>query len=112
MRREEDERLLDALAIADEAGFRKIRWQARMELGQLYRERQPERADGYFSESLDVIETRRPGALLDDLNPANLAVSLAFYDPYDLYIGFLLDQGRRGRGARSWPRPSGGTKSG
>jgi CHAT domain-containing protein/Tfp pilus assembly protein PilF len=94
-RLEEGERWLrEGLAQGDRGGIKRIQWQARMELAQLYRRRDRARADRYFGETLDVIEAEHSNVLLDDLRAGSLAVSLAFYDPYDRYIEFLLEEGR------------------
>jgi CHAT domain-containing protein len=79
---------------ADRLGTRHIRWEARMELGQLYAARDPARADGMFRASLDVLERDHANILLENYRMGALSRSLHKYDPYELYIDFLLAQGR------------------
>jgi CHAT domain-containing protein/Tfp pilus assembly protein PilF len=87
--------LLDAVRRADAQGDERIRWQARMELGTLYRERDPAQAARYFGESLDVLEAHHATALLEGFRAGVLSSSLGRYDPYDRYIRFLLDRDER-----------------
>ncbi|MGH9335171.1 MAG: tetratricopeptide repeat protein, partial [Vicinamibacteria bacterium] len=93
-RTQEAERfLLEALAEADRRNIGKIRWQSRMELGGLYRNVDAERADRYFTESLDVLEANQSSVLLEGFRVGMLGRALGQYDPYDRYIDFLLDRG-------------------
>jgi CHAT domain-containing protein/tetratricopeptide (TPR) repeat protein len=85
--------LLKALAGADEYGNATIRWQARMELGDLYRKSDPVRAARYFDESLERLEASQSRGLLEGFRAGMLGRALARYDPYDRYIQFLLERG-------------------
>jgi CHAT domain-containing protein/Tfp pilus assembly protein PilF len=85
--------LLKALAGADEYGNATIRWQARMELGDLYRKTDPTRAARYFEESLERLEATQSRGLLEGFRAGMLGRALARYDPYDRYTQFLLEQG-------------------
>jgi CHAT domain-containing protein/tetratricopeptide (TPR) repeat protein len=85
--------LLKALAAADEQGNARIRWQARMELGDVYRRTDPARAEQYFTESLDVLEANQSSALLEGFRAGVLGRALDQYDPYDRYIRFLMERG-------------------
>jgi CHAT domain-containing protein/tetratricopeptide (TPR) repeat protein len=91
---EGERRLLEARALADAHGNQRIRWQAPMELALLHRRRDPALADGYFNDTLNVLEDIYSNVLLDDMRASGLALSRTFYDPYDLYITFLIEQGR------------------
>jgi CHAT domain-containing protein/Tfp pilus assembly protein PilF len=86
--------LLRARNEADRLGRPHTRWEARMELGRLYAAAQPARADAAFRESLDLIEQQHGSILLENFRIGALSRSLEKYDPYDLYIEFLLAQGR------------------
>jgi len=85
--------LLKALAAADAQGNPRIRWQARMELGDLYRATDPERAARHYAESLDILEANQGSAGLEGFRAGVLGRALAKYDPYDRYIRFLLERG-------------------
>lgn len=87
--------LLEAVEVADRTGVGRIRWQARMELGTLYAWSDPARADRFYDECLDVLEGLTSNVLLEDFRAGALAGAITIYDdPYDLYIDFLLRQGR------------------
>jgi CHAT domain-containing protein/tetratricopeptide (TPR) repeat protein len=92
--REAEGWLLQAKEEADRIGMRHIRWESRMELGQLYAADRPPRADAMFRESLDVLEQHHANILLENYRMGALSRSLHKYDPYELYIEFLLAQGR------------------
>jgi CHAT domain-containing protein len=94
-RRASGERLLlEALEAADRQHVGRIRWQARMELARLYGETDPDRADRYHRECLDVLEAQHSNVLLEDYRAGVLAGAITLYDnPYDLYIDFLLLRG-------------------
>jgi CHAT domain-containing protein/Tfp pilus assembly protein PilF len=85
--------LLKALAAADEQGNPRIRWQARMELGDLSRASDPERAASYYAQSLDILEANQGSAGLEGFRAGVLGRALGQYDPYDRYIRFLLERG-------------------
>ncbi|MGH9349393.1 MAG: CHAT domain-containing protein [Vicinamibacterales bacterium] len=93
-RTQEAERfLLEAVAAADRRDNGKIRWQARMELGDLYRASDAARADRYYRESLETLEAGQNTVLLEGFRAGMLGRALNQYDPYDRYIGFLLGRG-------------------
>ena len=96
-RRADAERLLlAAVAAADRQQVTRGQWQARMELGVLYRDSDPARALRYFEECLDVLEARHANVLLDDFSAGALSGEITIQsDPYDLYVAALLRQGRR-----------------
>lgn len=98
-RREQAERLLlEAVETADRNGIARIRWQARMELGTLYRFTDAARAARYFEECLDFLEAHHSNVLLEDFSSGALAGSITIYDdPYDLYIDHLMRQGDTAR---------------
>lgn len=93
-RRDEAERLLlEALVEADASNRMPSRWQTRMELGRLYADGRPELADRYYSESLDVLEQLHANVLLENFRAGAIERSLERYDPYDLYVEFLIARG-------------------
>jgi tetratricopeptide (TPR) repeat protein len=85
--------LLDALDVADRHNAARPRWESRMELGLLYRQSAPAKADRYFTECLDTIEQHHSNVLLEGFRAGALGRSLRTYDPYDLYLDFLLGRG-------------------
>ncbi|MGH7336967.1 MAG: CHAT domain-containing protein, partial [Myxococcota bacterium] len=91
--REAERFLFEAVAAADSQNIAKIRWQSRMELGDLYRDVAPVRADQHYRESLDVLEANQSSVLLEGFRAGLLGGALGRYDPYDRYIRFLLERG-------------------
>lgn len=94
-RRAEGEQLLrDAVKYADQNGVARIRWQARMELGTLYRNSDPDLASKYFQECLDVLEDVHSNVLLETFSAGALSGAITIYDdPYDLFIDHLMRHG-------------------
>jgi hypothetical protein len=83
------------LALADRQRLGRIQWQARKELGTLFRTSDPVRAAGYYEECLDVLEARNSNVLLEGFSAGALAGALTIQDdPYELYIDLLLREGR------------------
>jgi CHAT domain-containing protein/Tfp pilus assembly protein PilF len=85
--------LLEAVAEADRRSRAKFQWEARMELGALFSGRDPARAARYFSESIEYLEAQHSNVLLENFRTGALEQALDRYDPYDLYVDFLLDRG-------------------
>jgi CHAT domain-containing protein len=93
-RRQQAERfLVEAVAAADRESNARIRWQSRMELGDLYRDLDVARADRYYRESLEALEANQSSVLLEGFRAGMLGGALSQYDPYDRYIRFLLGNG-------------------
>lgn len=90
--------LREAVEWADRTGAGRPRWQARMELAQLYQASKSADADRYFRETLDVIEAQHRNVLLEGFRAGAMAGAITLYeDPYDLYISFLVDRGETDR---------------
>ncbi|MBI1874087.1 MAG: CHAT domain-containing protein [Acidobacteria bacterium] len=97
-RRDEAEAfLLRAADDSDRYTIGAVRWQSRMELGRFYTAADPARADRYFTESLDLLEGQHANVLLENFRVGAISRSLLVYDPYDVYVAFLLDRGETGR---------------
>ena len=89
-----ERRLLEAVNAADRDGVWRNRWQARMELGTLYRLTDAAREERYFEECLDILEGQYSNVLLgEDYNTGALSGAYVDDDPYDLYIDHLLRRG-------------------
>ncbi|HEX9500714.1 MAG TPA: CHAT domain-containing tetratricopeptide repeat protein [Thermoanaerobaculia bacterium] len=86
--------LEEAVQIADRRNIAEVRWMARNELGMILRDDDPARAEIYFREALDLVESHLSDVLLDDFRPGVLAGSMMWANPYDEYVSFLLQQHR------------------
>ncbi|HEY3053072.1 MAG TPA: CHAT domain-containing tetratricopeptide repeat protein [Thermoanaerobaculia bacterium] len=86
--------LEEAMQIADRRNVAEVRWQARNQLGTITRDSDPPRAERYFREALDLIESHQSDVLLEDFRPGVLAGAMLWANPYDEYISFLLQQHR------------------
>lgn len=95
-RRDEALRALErAVMLADTRGNGRIQWQGRMELGTFHAATDPERAAGYFEETLKVLEGLNNNVLLEGFRAGALSGAVTIYDdPYDLYTDMLLANGR------------------
>lgn len=89
--------LLEAVALADRMNTPNARWQARMELGALLAKDDPARADRYFAESIALLEANSSNLLLERFRAGAFGFWLNKYDPFDLYMDFLLARGEEGR---------------
>ena len=87
----------EAVEAADAVGRGLTSWQAREELGLLYRDRDPALADRYFAECLDVLDGLNRGVLLEDVRAGALAGSMTLGNPYDEYADLLLSRDRADR---------------
>ncbi|MGE3887207.1 MAG: CHAT domain-containing protein [Vicinamibacterales bacterium] len=92
--REAEGYLLEAVALADRQNVPKIRWMARLELGDVHRDDDPELADRYFSEALSILEASLASVLMEHFRVGELGRALSRYDAFDRYIDFLLQHGR------------------
>src|SRR5260370_36360668 len=84
--------LEEAVQIADRRNIAEVRWMARNELGMILRDGDPARAEIYFREALDLVESHLSAVLLDDFRPGATAGSLMWAKPYDECVSFLLQQ--------------------
>jgi len=86
--------LLEATRMADRTDVPDVRWLARNELGMLLRDRDPIRAEHYFHDAIDIVESEQSDVLLEDFRPGALADSIRFFNPYDQLIDLLLAEHR------------------
>jgi CHAT domain-containing protein len=86
--------LLEAARMADRTDVPDVRWLARNELGMLLHDRDPIRAEHYFHDAIDIVESEQSDVLLEDFRPGALADSIRFFNPYDQLIDLLLAQHR------------------
>lgn len=89
--------LRDAVALADRLNTPNARWQARMELGALLAASNPALADRYFAESIALLEANSSNLLLERFRAGAFGHWLNKYDPFDLYMNFLLSRDEESR---------------
>lgn len=85
--------LLHARETADAVDDWRRRWESRLELGRFYRSRDRALARRYLFESIDVLEDVQSNVVLEDFRAGALSRALRTYDPFDLLIDVLLEDG-------------------
>jgi tetratricopeptide (TPR) repeat protein len=90
---------LNARDEADRQSQSRFQWESRLELGRLHLQNDPQQAERDLVASIDLLEATHANALLESFRAGAMSRQLDSYDPYDLYVGLLLD---RGDGARAF----------
>jgi CHAT domain-containing protein len=94
-RKEAEQLLLQAVAVADAKGIARTQWQGRMELGLFYSTTDLPRATQYFEDTLTKLEGLNNNVLLEGFTAGALSGAVTIYDdPYDLYTDMLLTHDR------------------
>lgn len=85
----------EAIAVADRAEVREIRWTARLLAAIDARDADTRRADRLFDEALAVLEQEARDRAVDDVRAGSFAQEIARTEnPYDRYVDFLLASGQ------------------